>query len=162
MDKVSQKLKNIKLLLLDFNGVIVPSNEKINVEQIDGYLSLLRNDILLAESIGIKLGVISLFQDKALIEKIKSAGIKDIIRCELDKLSHAEKYLKELGTKFEETGYIGDDLLDIPLLQKAGFSAAPETARREVKRIVDYICRKLNDVSAAANVLNLIKKVKLS
>lgn len=160
MDKISEKLKSIKLLLLDFDGVIVPSDEKINDKLIDRYLSRLSDDSLHADQIGIKLGVVSLFTDKSLIDKIKTAGIQNVIAGNLDKLSHAELFLKELKINLNETGYIGDDLLDIPLLQKARFSAAPDTARREVKRVVDYICRNTNEISPAKNVLTLIQKLK--
>jgi YrbI family 3-deoxy-D-manno-octulosonate 8-phosphate phosphatase len=160
MDKLFLKLDKIKLLLLDFDGVIIPSCEKNSEDTLEASLAALKSDVIYADKIGIKMGVISFCSDEELIIRIRNAGIKEIITGTLDKLSASESFLNKMNIDITETAYIGDDLFDIPLLQKAGFSAAPETARREVKRIVDFICRKDNKKSYAGIVLSLIKEAR--
>lgn len=53
-----------------------------------------------------------------------------------NKLTVASELLTKLDLKFEEIAFIGDDINDIPLLQKAGISAAPESAPAYVKKHV--------------------------
>ena len=59
----------------------------------------------------------------------------------LDKESVIEKICKKFDVAPNELAYIGDDVNDLGLLKKVGFSAAPNDAILEVKKIVDYVCK---------------------
>ena len=59
-----------------------------------------------------------------------------------DKLKTAEELCKRLGISLDEAAYIGDDIADIPLLEKVGISGAPSNAMPEVKAIVDIVTEK--------------------
>lgn len=69
-------------------------------------------------------------------EKLKIAycylGVKD-------KVTQAEELCRELGISFDEVAFIGDDLNDLPLLRKVGFSASPANTPDYVKREVHYV-----------------------
>ena len=56
-----------------------------------------------------------------------------------NKLRIAEELLMSLKVSFEETAYIGDDLLDVHLLEKVGFSGAPANAPDYIKSKVNFI-----------------------
>ena len=58
-----------------------------------------------------------------------------------DKVSQAEQICRELGINLQEVAFIGDDLNDLPLLRKVGFSASPCNTPDYVKREVDYVCK---------------------
>jgi len=60
-------------------------------------------------------------------------------KCKLDVLND---WIKELGITYNEVAYIGDDLPDIPILNKVKLSACPNDAVPEVKSICNYICTK--------------------
>ncbi|HEX2866839.1 MAG TPA: HAD hydrolase family protein [Ignavibacteriales bacterium] len=153
------KLNRMTFLLFDLHGVILPEGN-IEVPAVDEALSDLKKNILRAEALGVKLGIISAAEDVRLLEKIKDSGITEIFSHSLDKVSQAEKLLKKYGLGFENIGFIGDDILDIPLLMKTGFSAAPRGARREVKRIVNYVARDSESKTVLSDVLDLISKAR--
>lgn len=71
-------------------------------------------------------------------EKLKIAhcylGVKD-------KMAQAEDLCRELGIDLSETAFIGDDLNDLPLLRKVGFSASPANTPSYVKCEVHYVTR---------------------
>jgi len=72
-------------------------------------------------------------------EKLK---IKHLIQGSRNKLSDAEILCKKLKVKLSNVAYIGDDLIDIPLLTKVGFSAAPTNASGYIKDKVDFVTAK--------------------
>ena len=57
----------------------------------------------------------------------------------VNKVKAAGEILLENNLNFNDAFFIGDNILDIPLLQRAGLTSCPSNARREVKRIVDFI-----------------------
>ncbi len=59
-----------------------------------------------------------------------------------DKLNVAKDLCKTLQIDLEDIAYIGDDLNDLPLLKKAGFSATPVNAPAYIKKYSDYITKK--------------------
>lgn len=58
-----------------------------------------------------------------------------------DKVLQAEQLCLELGISLQDVAFIGDDLNDLPLLQKVGFSASPCNTPDYVKREVNYVCK---------------------
>lgn len=157
----SSKLKKIKYLLFDLHGVILSSEaESPDEASLEYIMSKLRDDIITADKLNIRLGVISATEDQSLINKIKETGIKEVLSHSIDKVSQAEKLLKTHNLSYEEIGYIGDDILDLPLLARAGFSATTRQARREVKRAVNYIVRNENSNTVLSELLQLIAKAQ--
>ena len=59
-----------------------------------------------------------------------------------DKESIAPIIMKKYSVKISEIGYIGDDINDIGLLKKVGFSACPKDGIEQVRSIVNYVCEK--------------------
>lgn len=58
-----------------------------------------------------------------------------------DKVSQAIQLCEELGICLQDIAFIGDDLNDLPLLRKVGFSASPSNTPDYVKREVNYVCK---------------------
>jgi 3-deoxy-D-manno-octulosonate 8-phosphate phosphatase (KDO 8-P phosphatase) len=59
----------------------------------------------------------------------------------LDKLSVARNLAKKMGITLSQTAYLGDDLIDLPLLTQVGWSATVPYGRPEVKKAVRYVTR---------------------
>lgn len=57
-----------------------------------------------------------------------------------DKVAQAEQLCQDLNIGLQDVAFIGDDLNDLPLLQKVGFSASPCNTPTYVKSKVDYVC----------------------
>ncbi|MCU7495931.1 MAG: HAD hydrolase family protein [Ignavibacteria bacterium] len=151
-------LNKLKFLLFDLHGVVIPLESSRVGEK---NFSDLKEDLLKAEDLSIKCGVISASEDASLLEKVKMLrGLAEVLSHSIDKVSQAEKILEKYDLTYEEVGFIGDDILDIPLLMKAGFSAAPKAARREVKRIVNYVTRDSENKTALSDVLDLISRAR--
>ena len=121
----------IRIVLSDFDGVLCNDNDEHDIiEKITGF-----NNRLMDE--GIHFAIISGSEENELFEELKRNNIK-VINPSINKVEDAKELLDELKLDFDEALFIGDDILDIPLLQKVKISVAPKKARREVKRIVHH------------------------
>ncbi|NMB82339.1 MAG: hypothetical protein GYA14_11035 [Ignavibacteria bacterium] len=68
--------------------------------------------------------------------------------------------IKNLTLDFKNVFYAGDEVLDLPLLNKVGFSASPSWAGRDVKRSVKYILKGNNIKSIFSEILNAVKNIR--
>jgi 3-deoxy-D-manno-octulosonate 8-phosphate phosphatase (KDO 8-P phosphatase) len=75
-----------------------------------------------------------------------------------DKIASANEILERLGLSFENVGYIGDDLTDLALLKRCGFSATVADGVPEVKQAVDYVTKASGGMGAIRELVELILK----
>jgi len=128
------KIKNVKVFLFDLEGVLLKDKSLCGLcfDQLSSVYKEYKED-------GLMFGIITARKEDQFIDKLKTLEGCEVIFSSLDKVSAADRFLREHGFGFRDLFYMGDDILDIPLLERCGFSAAPHNARREVKRIVDFI-----------------------
>ena len=88
--------------------------------------------------------------------RMQSLGIKHVHFGSQDKVAHFETLLELLMVTPERCGYMGDELVDLPLLQAVGFSAAPPEAPDEVRSRVHYVAQRAAGFGAAREVCEFI------
>ena len=76
----------------------------------------------------------------------------------MDKLTVFNALLEEFSLSPDETCYVGDDLLDLPVIQAAGVGVAVADAVAEVKNAADYVCKTIGGEGAIREVSELILK----
>ncbi|MBI2062836.1 MAG: HAD hydrolase family protein [Candidatus Yanofskybacteria bacterium] len=72
------------------------------------------------------------------------------------KVIAAEEWLKEIGVTFDRCAFMGDDLVDVPLLQKVALAAAPISADPAIKKIVHFISERPGGYGALRDFVNFI------
>jgi len=131
----------IKLVLMDIDGVM--TDGRIAISENCGLISLFDvkdgHIIKMAQSAGLIFGAISGRKSKANLCRMRELGITELYQNCHEKAPIAELLIKKYKLTWAETAYIGDDLIDIPVLKKAGFSACPSDAVDEVKKYINYI-----------------------
>jgi 3-deoxy-D-manno-octulosonate 8-phosphate phosphatase (KDO 8-P phosphatase) len=162
---INSRLSKIKLLLLDVDGVmtdggIYVSNsgdefKKFNIQ--DGY------GIVKLQRIGINVGIITGRVSNIVILRAKELNITEVHQNLENKLEAYEQIKVKRNLSDSEIAYIGDDEFDLPVLECAGFSAAPSNAVPGVKKRVHYVCTRSGGNGAVREVIDLIiEKKKLS
>ncbi len=159
---LSFKLKRIKLLLLDVDGVMTDGGiyysnsgdefKKFNIH--DGY------GITKLKRAGINAGIITGRISNLVARRAEELGIKEIYQNLENKLEAYNSIKKKLGYIDTDIAYIGDDEFDLPVLERAGFSAAPSDAVPSVKKQVDYICKLGGGKGAVREIIELILQYK--
>jgi 3-deoxy-D-manno-octulosonate 8-phosphate phosphatase (KDO 8-P phosphatase) len=114
--------------------------------------------VTLARLAGLKTGIITGRKSNAIERRVEELKIDILKQGSFNKLDPYSEVKKELGLIDQEICYIGDDVLDIPLLNLVGFSVAVPNAREEVKAICDYITVARGGRGAVREVIDLILK----
>jgi 3-deoxy-D-manno-octulosonate 8-phosphate phosphatase (KDO 8-P phosphatase) len=160
--KLREKLKKVKLLLLDVDGVLtdgrifyIPGQGPSRFYNVyDGY------GIRYIQSLGIPVGVMSGSNSKEIKERIKVLGIQHVVLGSEDKLESLNKIVKKTKVPFENICFVADDLFDIPALEKVGLAVTVPDAVDEVKAIAHYTTKKRGGYGAVREVIDAIRKVQ--
>jgi 3-deoxy-D-manno-octulosonate 8-phosphate phosphatase (KDO 8-P phosphatase) len=134
---LSFKAKPIKLLLMDCDGVLTRGEMIVNE---DGSSSKVFNvkdgmGIKLAQKAGMHTGIISAGTSTGIVERrAKHLAISHCYVGKRPKLEVLEEWLADLNLKIEDVAYIGDDVNDLAILEKAGLAFCPRNAVAAVKR----------------------------
>ena len=157
---MKSKLLNIKLLLMDVDGVLTSGDiiysssgeelKKFNIQ--DGM------GITLARMAGLKTGIITGRVSDMVKRRAEELKFNIISQGNFNKLKPYEEIRDQENLKDEEIAYIGDDLLDLCILNKVGFSVAVANARDEVKAICDYVTIAEGGNGAVREVIEKILK----
>src|SRR3990167_3837770 len=112
--------KQIKLLILDVDGVLTDGGITVNAQG-EEIISFHVHDgfgIKQLQKIGISIAIISGRTPPAVLHRLKHLGVKHIFLGQLDKIAAYESLLKALTVTPQEVAFMGDDLPDVPLMQK--------------------------------------------
>ena len=157
-----QQLKSIKLLILDVDGVLTDgkviytdSGEEIKRFDVrDGHgLKLLMRS-------GIEVILLTGRESKVVLHRARDLGIEHVYQKVLNKIEVYETILTKMNLENKDVGFVGDDLVDMPVLRKVGFSAAVPDAVPEVKEIVDYVTSKKGGEGAVREICELLLKAQ--
>ncbi len=136
-------IKNIKLLLTDVDGIL--TNGKVYMDDKGGeFISFDIQDGIgqrLATAGGLQVGWLSGRTSKPVALRAKRLNVPYLYQGKLDKVAVAKGLCGKLGLSFSQLAYLGDDLIDIPLLKLAGWSATVPYGRPEVKKAVQYVTK---------------------
>ncbi len=159
-------MKSIKLFLSDIDGVLTDGKLYYtkNGEEIKAFNVMDGLGIKLLQSAGIKFGVISGRHSEALINRLKELKIDIIYTGNHNKLDIYNDIKRDLSLEDEDISYMGDDLVDISVLKRVGFSFAPSNAHPYVKDFCKHVTKRSGGDGAlreAIEYLLLYKEGKL-
>lgn len=149
------RLKNIKLLALDVDGVLTDDSiyfgpdgfemKKFNIS--DGLF------MVLAMRSGLELAIVSGRKSPATTTRMKDLGVKHIFQAKKSKISMITPLLKTLGIDFAQVAFVGNEILDIPLAKKVGLSVAVADSCQELKAVADFVTTRQGGKGAVREVI---------
>lgn len=158
--KFEAKLKKIKVVCFDLDGILTDSHVWWASEEVgfnrtfciyDGY------GMKLLMKAGIKVGVITGGNSISVTKRTEQLGLDFCYAGNEDKREAYKEMMKKYNVTPEEVLYMGDELFDIPLLRKSGFSATVPNTCDEVKEQVDYVTIKESGKGCAREVIDLVR-----
>jgi len=156
------KLKRIKLLLLDVDGVLTDGSIIYNDNGAETKIFNVKDGLgirLLMEA-DIKVGIVTGRSSKTLYHRCKNLGISLIFDGVHEKTSVLELISEQTGLQAEEIAFVGDDLLDLSLLKSVGFSIAVADAHETIIENVDMTTSKKGGDGAVREVCEAILKAQ--
>ncbi len=134
------KLINIKLLILDVDGVLTDGSLHYGTqgESLKVFNSLDGHGLKILMQAGVHVAIISGRSSAMLDQRMHDLGISDVYTNIKHKLPIYENLIRKYALCYADVAYIGDDLPDYALLQVSGLSACPQNAHPFIKNICDW------------------------
>lgn len=140
--KIKNKIKKINLLLTDVDGVLTDGGMYYS-SQGDIMKKFFVRDgmgVTLLRKHGIDTIIVTKEKNPIITQWYKKMKVKKLYDGILDKGRILDEICKKFNVKPEQVCYIGDDINDLALLNKVGFSAVPNDGIDDAKKICDYVC----------------------
>ncbi|HUO58702.1 MAG TPA: HAD hydrolase family protein [bacterium] len=154
-------LRNIKLFLTDVDGVLTDGKVYLGIkEEFVGFDIQDGIGHRLAAYGGLTVGWLSGRVSKPVVLRAQKLKVPFVYQGSLDKLTVAESLCDKLDLKLSEVAYMGDDLIDLPLLTSVGWSATVPYGRPEVKKAVHYVTQATAGGGAFREVVEKILKAR--
>ncbi len=158
-DELRARLRDIRLLCLDVDGVMTDGHlywapgdifwQRFNVR--DGY------GINLMRAIGVEVAILSGGDVPSARARARSLGIRHAHFGIEDKVAAFDVVAGAVGVSAREAAFIGDELVDIPVLQKVAFAATVPDAVAEVRAAAHYITKRPGGDGAVREICDLIR-----
>ncbi|MBU1568624.1 MAG: HAD hydrolase family protein [Proteobacteria bacterium] len=152
------KAKDIRLLLLDVDGVLTNGSLLYtgNSEESKAFNTQDGFGLRLLQEAGLDVGVITARKSEVVARRASELKMRFIYQGIPNKNEAFKDILKVSGLRPFEIAYMGDDWLDLILLQQVGLAVAPANAVREVKEIAHFIAERMGGEGAVRDACDLI------
>jgi len=158
MDLILKKAAQIKLVIFDVDGVLTDSSLFIGDDGQE-YKAFNSKDGLgmkLLQQSGIPIGIITARRSNVVKIRMQSLGIEHLYQGQQEKLPAFEKLLGKLSLDAAEVAYVGDDLIDLPIMIRCGFAIAVADAHSRVIEQAHWVTENGGGRGAAREVCELI------
>jgi 3-deoxy-D-manno-octulosonate 8-phosphate phosphatase (KDO 8-P phosphatase) len=163
---VLRRARPVRVLLMDVDGTMTPGYVCLQTFP-DGSVAEMKMfhahdgaGIKLASIMGIRTGLITGRDSPATARRAREASMEFVIQGQPKKLESYKAVLTRAGVTDEEVAYVGDDLPDLPILQRVGLGVAVANAVVEVKRAAHYVTVAKGGEGAVREVVELILKAQ--
>jgi len=155
---IQLKLKKIKLLLLDVDGVMTDGRIILDSKGNESKAFHVRDGlgIKLAQKAGIMVGIITGRKSKIVALRAKELGIQEVHQGTHDKITVYESLLKKYNLRDDEVAYIGDDIVDVDVFNRAGIAVTVADPDPTIKSHVHLITKTSGGRGAVREFINLI------
>ena len=155
---MENQLARIKLLLLDVDGVLTDGriiydnhgNELKAFDVKDGH------GLKMVQRAGIKVGIITGRRSAVVSRRAQELGIEILYQGALRKLEPYLEILSAQNLTDQQVAYVGDDIVDLPILHRVGFSATVADAVPDLFPYVDYVATRPGGGGAVREICDLL------
>lgn len=155
-----ERLKNIRLLLLDVDGVMTDGRIVYDAHGVETKFFNVKDGhgIKMLQRGGVEVGIITGRQSQVVTNRAAELGITILYQKALDKLTPYLEILEKTGLKDENVAFMGDDIIDIPVMRRVAFAATPADAMDYVRDHAHFVSQNRGGWGAVRELCDLILK----
>lgn len=152
----------MRVLLFDVDGVLTDGSVLLNGDGSESKRFHIRDGtaVVLARRAGLKVGLISARASDATLRRAAQLEFDYVHQVPSSKRAAYDSVLQEAGVEDELVAYMGDDLIDLPLLRRAGLAAAPADAVDEVRAAAHWVSARRGGSGAVREFVELVLKAQ--
>lgn len=162
MQSIETRARQIRLILLDVDGVLTDGTVLLHGDGTESKSFHIRDGaaIVLAGHAGIPVGLLSARSSAATAQRAAQLGIKIVSQGVASKPGEFARIISENGVDEQAVAYMGDDLLDLPVLARAGLAGAPADAAPEVRAQAHWVSTSGGGRGAVREFIELILRTQ--
>jgi 3-deoxy-D-manno-octulosonate 8-phosphate phosphatase (KDO 8-P phosphatase) len=155
---LNERLKSIKLLILDVDGVMTDGRIIFDSNGTESKFFNVKDGhgIKMLQRAGIEVGIISGRKSQVVSNRAEELGISCVFQGSLNKLEPYLSILADKGLTDAEVAFVGDDVIDIPVLRRVGFAAAPADAMPDLRPFVHLVTKNCGGWGAVREICDLL------
>jgi 3-deoxy-D-manno-octulosonate 8-phosphate phosphatase (KDO 8-P phosphatase) len=159
---VQAKASAVRLLLFDVDGVLTDGAVLMHADGSESKSFHIRDGAALvwAQRAGLSVGLLSARTSGATAQRAAQLGIRIVSQGVAHKADAYEAICRQAGLEDSAVAFMGDDLLDLPVLSRVGLSAAPADAAPEVRASVDWVSPSGGGRGAARELIELVLRAQ--
>jgi 3-deoxy-D-manno-octulosonate 8-phosphate phosphatase (KDO 8-P phosphatase) len=156
------RAKKIKVLIFDVDGVltdgqifVIPGPDGHGIEA-KGFAAHDGLGISLGRLGGLRIGIITKRQSQTVAIRANDLKLEFIYQGQAHKMNAIREILQKTGYSIEQLAYVGDDIIDLPVMRECGLSIATQNARQQVKDSAHYITPNAGGCGAGRDAIDFI------
>jgi 3-deoxy-D-manno-octulosonate 8-phosphate phosphatase (KDO 8-P phosphatase) len=152
----------VRLMIFDVDGILTDGSLHYGAdgEQIKTFNVLDGHGIKLLQQAGVAVAIISARDSTMVARRAADLSIAHLYQGVHDKRAALDSLLKQLGIGLDACGFIGDDVMDLPILLAVGFAASVPNGHAEVTARVHYVTQAAGGRGAAREICDFILRAQ--
>ena len=159
---IDAKAAKVKLLLFDVDGVLTDGRILLHADGTESKVFDIKDGtaIVWALRLGLTVGFLSARTSIATSRRAAQLGVTLLHQGVSSKLETYEQIADELLLEDEQIAYMGDDILDLPVLARVGLSTAPADAAPDVLTRVHWVSRRNGGAGAVRELIEMVRRAQ--
>lgn len=161
-ERVVQQARQVDLVLLDVDGVL--TDGKILMDSSGGELRAFHArdglGVRLGQRGGLLFGIVSGRESRIVRDRAEELYITEVHQRVFDKAEKVAEIRERLGVAAERVCYVGDDLVDVPVMRKVGFAVAPADASPEALAAAHYVTTRGGGDGCVRELVDLLLRAR--
>lgn len=152
----------VRLMIFDVDGILTDGSLHFGAEgeMIKTFNVLDGHGIKLLQGSGVLTAIISARQSPIVLKRAADLGIAHVMQGIHDKGLAFEQLLREANMAAQDCGFVGDDIIDLPILSRVGFAASVPNGHAEVRSRVQYVTQASGGRGAARELCDFILRAQ--
>ena len=162
MKDIHKKAKEIRMVIFDVDGVLTDGSLFIgdDGQEYKAFCSRDGHGMKMLQKTGVELAIITGRTSKVVEHRIADLGIKHVYQGQLDKLKAYNELTSKLGLNDDQIAYVGDDVVDLPIMCRVGLSIAVQDAHSMVTKHSHWQTPSNGGRGAARDACEMIMKAQ--
>lgn len=162
MKDILEKAKNIELIILDVDGVMTDGSLFFgdDGQQYKAFNSLDGHGIRMVQECGFAIAIITGRQSEVVNHRMNDLGVTTIYQGYRDKTPAYDQLIKDTCLSDDQIAYVGDDVVDLPVMSRVGLPIAVQNAHPYVKQHAEWVTEASGGRGAVREVCEMMIRSK--